>query len=318
MDELPGPEQISIEQNSMIENARKTHVVPAKDVQSAPAGPERKARVRRLNALEIAEGALLADIAVVFQLLIRYLPIGGNVIMVLTPVVFAVLVLRRGLYAGCMSLCVALFIVSIVIGPGSVPFMLLETGAGLFLGLTMRYRLNQTLTVVSGVIGGGVAFWAILLSVLLLTGRASLLVRSMRRTYIALTPLLSLLFGFVHLGGLWQHTLFPALDNFMQWGFQNWPALLLLTSCLSCIPVVIAVYLIVNLFLRLLGYQVRPFPGYRLEGLLYGLAYRLLMFVPAWALARIPVLYSLKRELRRLNIARLRQQRVEKEAREAV
>lgn len=238
--------------------------------------------------------------------------------MLLTPVIFAVLVLRRGLYAGCMSLCVALFIVSIVIGPGSVPLMLLETGAGLFLGLTMRYRLNQTLTVVSGVIGGGVAFWAILLSVLFLTGRTSLLVRSMRRTYIALTPLLSWLFGFVHLGGLWQHTLFPVLNNFMQWGFQNWPVLLLLVSCLSCIPVVIAVYLIVNLFLRLLGYHVRPFPGYHLEGLLYGLACRFLTFVPAWALARFPVLYSLKCEVRRLNIVRLRQQRLEKEAREAV
>lgn len=318
MSELPGPEQISFEQNSMIENAQKTRVVPARDVQSVSAGPARKARVRRLSALDIAEGALLADIAVVFQLLIRYLPIGGNVLMVLTPVIFAVLVLRRGLYAGCMSLCVSLFIVSIVIGPGGVPLMLLETGAGLFLGLTMRYRLNQALTVVSGIIGGGVAFWAILLSVLFLTGRASLLVRSMRRTYIALTPLLNWLFSLVRLGGLWQHTLFPALNNFMQWGFQNWPVLLLMTTCLSCIPVVIAVYLIVNLFLRLLGYQVRPFPGYRLEGLLYGLASRLLGFVPAWVLAKIPVFYSLKCEVRRLNIARLRQQRREKEAREAI
>ena len=33
---------------------------------------------RRLSAIEIAEGALLADIAVIFHLLTLYLPIGGT------------------------------------------------------------------------------------------------------------------------------------------------------------------------------------------------------------------------------------------------
>ena len=50
---------------------------------------------RRLTAIEIAEGALIADIAVVFQLLVHYLPIGGMYFTLLVPVVFTILLLRR-------------------------------------------------------------------------------------------------------------------------------------------------------------------------------------------------------------------------------
>src|SRR5437868_4911419 len=87
-------------------------------------------------SIEIAEGALLADIAVIFQLVAIYLPIGGDWLRLLIPIVFAIIVLRRGLYVGCMSFCVAIFIVGIVAGPGRIILMLLEGPAGLFLGVT--------------------------------------------------------------------------------------------------------------------------------------------------------------------------------------
>src|SRR5712691_9862623 len=96
---------------------------------------------RRLSAIEIAEGALLADIGVIFQLLVTYLPIGGDFFRFLIPVVFAIIVLRRGLYVGSMSLTVAAFISGIIAGPGLVILMLIEGLAGLFLGVTMKYRL---------------------------------------------------------------------------------------------------------------------------------------------------------------------------------
>lgn len=302
----------------MIEDAQKTDVTPAENPLLASKGPLNALRARRLSAIEIAEGALLADIAVVFHLLIRYLPVGGAVLSLLVPIIFAVIVLRRGLYTGCMSLCVALFIVCMVIGPGGVPLMLLEAGAGLFLGLTMRHRLSHLLTILLGEAGGSVALWAFLLLVLSLSGGPHIFIRSMQRTYTALTPLLALFFRFVGLGAFWQHTLFPLLNAFMQWGLENWLFLLFLQACVACIPLVIAVYFIVNLFLRLLGYHVRPFPGYLLEGLLYWLTYQLLKRVPRRALLKFPLLYGLKREVRRLNIARLRQRRLEKEARASV
>lgn len=80
---------------------------------------------RRLSAIEIAEGALLADIAVIFQLLTLYLPVGGEVFRLLVFVVFAILVLRRGLYTGIMGFCTALFLVGVISGINFLPVMLL-------------------------------------------------------------------------------------------------------------------------------------------------------------------------------------------------
>ncbi len=90
---------------------------------------------RKLSAIEIAEGALLADIAIVFQLLTLYLPIGGDFFRLLIFIVFAILVLRRGLYVGVMGMIVALFLSAIMVGPQLVAIMLLEATGRSFPGL---------------------------------------------------------------------------------------------------------------------------------------------------------------------------------------
>ena len=297
----------------MIEEAQETTVAVGNNAVPSTRRAFAGWQARRLSAIEIAEGALLADIGVVFHLLIRYLPVGGQFLTLLVPVIFALLVLRRGLYVGCMSLCVALFIVSIVVGPGGTPLMMLEAGSGLFLGLSMRHRLHHFATIFLGVICGALALWAVILFFSLLSGGSGSLVHGLRQAYHSFVPLVALVFHLLWLGGFWQHTLFPLVDRFMQWGFQNWPILLYLFACFICTPLVIAVYWITNFFLRLLGYQVHPFPGYRLEGMLYWLISRLLKLVPRKVLARMPLLYHLKCETRRLNIARLRQRRLAKE-----
>lgn len=302
----------------MIEESPKTERVHFENFRLLPQGVRPALRPRQLRAIEIAEGALLADIGVIFQLLIKFLPVGGVVLQLLVPVLFAVIVLRRGLYVGCMSVCVALFVVCIVMGPGGAPFLVLEAGAGIFLGLVMRYRLNQLVTIVVGILGGGAALWLVLLFYTFVGGGANVLLRGMHQSYASLTNLLGFLFGAVGLRGFWQSRLFPGLDLFMQWGFQHWLFLYYLFACLVCIPLVIGVYFVVNFFLRLLGYQVRPFPGYRVEGGLLALVRGLFKLVPRRAFARFPVLYHLKCEVRRLNIARLRHYRLEKEARRSL
>ncbi|MGH2482605.1 MAG: DUF2232 domain-containing protein, partial [Ktedonobacteraceae bacterium] len=298
----------------MIEEAQETTVVVENNAVPSAKRAFAGWQARRLSAIEIAEGALLADIGVVFHLLIRYLPVGGQLLALLVPVIFALLVLRRGLYVGCMSLCVALFIVSIVVGPGGTPLMILEAGSGLFLGLSMRHRLHHFATIFLGVICGALALWAVILFFSLLSGGSGSLVHGLRQAYHSFVPLVALFFHVIGSGGFWQHRLFPPVDHFMQWGFQNWPILLYLFACIACTPLVIAVYWITNFFLRLLGYQVHPFPGYRLEGMLYWLVGRLLKLVPRKVLARMPLLYHLKCEMRRLNRARLRQRRLAREA----
>jgi hypothetical protein len=302
----------------MIEDSPKAEITQPKSFYSSVGRAFPAWRRRRLHAIEIAEGALLADIGVIFQLLIKFLPVGSVVLQLLVPVIFAVLVLRRGFYVGCMSLCVALFVVCIVMGPGGAPFFLLESGAGLFLGLTMRHRLGHLTTCVAGIFGGGGALWMVLLFYSFVGGGTSVLLRGLHQSYASTTAVLALVFRFVGLGAFWQHTLFPPLDAFMQWGFQNWLLLYYLLSCVACVPLVVGVYLVVNFFLRLLGYRVRPFPGYLVEGWLYALGGGLFRLVPQRVFARLPALRRLKSELRRLNRARLHQQRAERGGRVGV
>lgn len=296
----------------MIEEAQETIVSIAEGVAPSPSLQRRFSRLqaRRLSAIEIAEGALLADIGVVFQLLIKYLPIGGDFLRLLVPVVFALLVLRRGLYVGCMSLCVSLFIISIVLGPSGAPLLLLEAGAGLFLGLTMRHRLRHLFTIFLGVLCGALALWSVILFATLLSGGPASLIHGLRQAYNSFVPLLALLFKLVGLKNVWQHTLFPPFDRFIQWGLQNWPVLLYLAACVLCTPVVIATYWITNVFLRLLGYQVRPFPGPRLEGVLSWPILKVLQPIPRRVLVKLPLLYHLKCEMRRLKMARWQQRRL--------
>ncbi|HLI70063.1 MAG TPA: DUF2232 domain-containing protein [Ktedonobacteraceae bacterium] len=299
----------------MIEDIQKTRktILLEENTRSTPRRVLPDMRARRLSAIEIAEGALLANIGVVSQLLIQILPVGGNAIALMIPVVFAVLVLRRGLYVGCMSLCVTLFMIIIVLGPAVVPIMVLEAGAGLFLGMTMRHRLRHFTTISLGIICGALAFWSVLLLTSYLSGGPGFLIHLMRQSYAAFTPLLGQAFELIGREGTWQHTLLPRLNSFMQWGLQHWLLLLYLGACLLCIPIVTAVYLITNFFLRLLGYQVRPFPGYRLEGMLNRCAQLLFRLIPRRVFIRSHWLHNLKVEVRRLNIARLRQHRLEKE-----
>src|SRR5207302_10023009 len=98
--------------------------------------------LRKLSAIEIAEGALLADIAVVFQLLFLYLPVGGAFFSLLIPPLFTILVLRLGFYASIMGVCVAIFIVGVITGFHSVLLTLLECGSGTFMGGSMSLSLH--------------------------------------------------------------------------------------------------------------------------------------------------------------------------------
>src|SRR4051794_28070902 len=90
-----------------------------------------------MSAIEIAEGALLADIAVLLQMVAIYLPMLDLLARFVIPIVLAVLVLRRGLPVGIMSCCVGCFLIGMLSGLSFLVPMLLTCTAGLFLGVTM-------------------------------------------------------------------------------------------------------------------------------------------------------------------------------------
>ena len=221
---------------------------------------------RKLSAIEIAEGALLADIAIVFQLLTLYLPIGGDFFRVLIFIVYAVLVLRRGLYVGVMGMLVALFISAIVLGPQLVVFMLLEATGGLFLGFTMKHRMSHFSLLLIGITGGALALYSVIfLSTFLLGLPFSTLVRGLHNAFSGAMSLIGVLSGSVGLGVWWQHSLVPLIMPVAIFGFTYWWAFYYIALWVLLCPFVVAIYAVTNSLIRTLGYQVRPFPDGRLH-----------------------------------------------------
>ncbi len=242
---------------------------------------------RDLKAVEIAEGALLADIAVLFQLLAIYLPIGGQVFRLLTFIVFAVLVLRRGLYVGIMSLCVAVFVITIIVGTQSVLYLLLECMGGLFLGVTMKRRIPLLPLLLVGVTCGALAFYAmIVLTSFIFAVPLSTLVDVLHSTYTTLISLIDGLTAHVGLADWWRHSIYPPISSLANVAFRYWILSFYIGLWVVLCPVVFVIYVFTNSFVRLLGYDVRPFPGGRVGRLLRRLNRRSIRVALKWGIMK--------------------------------
>jgi hypothetical protein len=63
----------------------------------------------------------------------------------------------------------------------------------------------------------------------------------------------------------WRQTAYPALAPLAQTTLKYWPLLYLATLWIFLVPVVILMYFTTNYSVRLLGYNVRAFPGGAVE-----------------------------------------------------
>lgn len=218
-------------------------------------------RLRHLRAIEIAEGALLADIAVVFQLIVHYVPFVGIFFTLLVPPLFTILVLRRGFYTGMMGMCVALFTLGLIVGWGEIAFMVLEVGAGIFLGVTMKYRLHYIPLILLGATGSAIGLTGLTLLSILLLGPSFLAVtlNGLRQGYNAAFRIMDFIAPQLGLAAQWQSA-YPTLKHLADLSITYWLAVLFFSNWLILIPVVIIVYYITAFLVRLLGYNVRPFP----------------------------------------------------------
>ena len=261
---------------------------------------------RRLTAIEIAEGALLADIGVIFQLLALYLPIGKSIFEMLSPIVFAIIVLRRGFYVGVMSLCVAVFTIGIMSGPGAWPAMFLQCGAGLFLGLTMKHRVSDFWIILLGTTCGAFAFYFLLILTNILAGiPLSHFIRGLHTLFNSAVNIIGIVAASVGLGHWWHFSILPLVNAVAQVAFTYWWIAFYLVSWLALLPVVIVVYYLTNFITRRLGYNVRPFPGGIIERFLYWMLRSLVGLVPERGrIGRHWMAQNLRREVRRLGIAR--------------
>jgi hypothetical protein len=249
--------------------------------------------VRSLKAIEIAEGALLADIAVVFHLLATYLPVGGGFFTLLIFVVFCVLVLRRGLYVGIMALCVSLFITAVLMGLSGVPFLFLEIVGGLFLGVTMQRRMYHIPLLLLGITCGTLSFYGVIILLTLLTGvPLTSFVHSLSISFHGLLNVAGAMSTRVGLGLWWIHQARPSVAAFFAFLITYWWAALYIFLWIGMSPFICAIYLFTNTLVRLLGYEVRPFPGNRINKFLRRTRHRLIRLLRKQHIIKIRVLGS--------------------------
>jgi uncharacterized protein YybS (DUF2232 family) len=232
-----------------------------------------------MSAIEIAEGALLADIAVLLQLVGTYLPIFDVLVRFLIPIVIAVLVLRRGFSVGLMGCCVASFIVAVLSGLALLIPMLLALGAGMFLGVCMRRRLGHLPLLLLGVTGGALTVCGLTVLFSLLSGvPLASIARELGRAYqagFALADFVTVQLGYDQ---WWRQTAYPALEPLARASLTYWWALFPAGVWLFLCPIVTLMYFTTNYSVRLLGYDVRPFPGARVERWMAWVARRVIGF----------------------------------------
>ena len=223
---------------------------------------------RKLTAIQIAEGALLADMALAIELLARFTPLIGSSFFFLVPVIFCIIVLRHNLYVGIMSFSVAFFLSCVLSGAELLIPTLFASGAGLFLGFTMKRRLPSLPLIFLGVMGSAFGLCAFLAFLLLLVhGTREVTVRQMQLLFKGGVLLLQFIVTHIGLSGFWQQPLHPLLNWIGAQIVPYWWAFAIGGSWLLAWPLVIITYYLTNTLVRLLGYDVRPFPGGRLQRL---------------------------------------------------
>lgn len=243
----------------------------------------------------------MADIAVVFHLMFKYVPFVGAFFALLVPIAFTILVLRRSFYAGLMAMIVTVFLAGIISGFTGSELMFLECGAGLFLGLTMKHRLHYLPLILVGTTGSS---FGVLLSTLwsiVLLGPTFLgsLLYGIRQGFNAAFAALNFVTPQIGLGD-WWHAQYPGVRHFTGLLLTYWPVALYLGDWLVCLPLVIIVYYVTTFLVRFLGYDVRPFPD--------GLLNKLILWIVRLGL-RVALAFGLdKRWATRTLIAEIRRQ----------
>lgn len=218
-----------------------------------------------VDALALAEGGLLADVAVILELVRIYLPIAGVAFSLLVPMPFVLLTLRRGLKATLLAVVVGALLVLLMTGPHYGWRMGVSGLVGLALGFAMRARLRPAFVVCAGSLITSLAlyafFWA---SVWLTAVPLSSLVAGGVNSIHAANSAAEFVLSHLGLGGLWQQWS-PALFALEGWVIAYWPLVLYGVLLCGSIGAVVIYYLTANGLMRLFGYDVRPFPSPRVQ-----------------------------------------------------
>jgi uncharacterized protein YybS (DUF2232 family) len=226
-----------------------------------------KAAAPWVDALSLAEGALLADVAVLVDLVRVYLPVVGVVFAPLLPTPFALLVLRRGVKPTLLAVAVAVLLMSLMVGPHYGWRIGISGLAGLALGSAMKKRIRPALVVTIGMVGTTLAINAFFfVSLWALAVPVKDLIAELLNLFHTANGVVAFVAGHVGLAGWWQHIV-PSLLALETWLAVHWPLMAFVLLFCWAVATVVVHYAITNWFMRLFGFAVRPFPSARFERL---------------------------------------------------
>lgn len=215
---------------------------------------------RWVDALGLAEGGLLLDVAVILDLATIYLPLISPVLAPAVPTPFAVLMLRRGPRVTLLATAVAAFLVTIITGPHYGWRMGLQALIGMLLGAAMRRGMRSPLVLASGtLVLTTVGFCATFALILLIGYPIENIVIILHNSMTSAAALITLVAGWVGAGSLWQQVR-PTIAGYAHLALQYWVPLYYGYLAVFSLPTVVLYYAVANASARVLGHDVRPFP----------------------------------------------------------
>lgn len=218
-----------------------------------------------VDALSLAEGGLLADVAVILELIRIFLPVVGIAFSLLVPMPFVLLMLRRGLKPTLLAVVVGALLISLITGPHYGWRMGVSGLVGLALGFAMRARLRPAFVVFAGSLSTSLALYAFFWASIWLTAvPLSSLVAGGVNTIHAANGVAEFVLNHLGLGGLWQQYS-PWLFALEGWVVAYWPLVVYGIVLCGSIGAVMLYYSVANGLMRLFGFGVRPFPSPRVE-----------------------------------------------------
>lgn len=225
------------------------------------AQPARSTRLRRtIDAIGMAEGGLLTDVAIILDLAAIYVPLFGAVFDPAVPAPFAILYLRRGSRVTWLAIIVATFLMTVLTGPHFGWRLGLRGVIGLFLGWAMKQRWRTTPTLaLATLITTTTAFIAAFLVVALTGLPVQDLATELRNALESAAWLAATTLQIIGYHREWL-LLRPTLVIVGNFSLRYWPFMFYVYTACVALPSAILYYAVANAAARVLGHEVIPFP----------------------------------------------------------
>ncbi len=215
---------------------------------------------RAIDAIGMAEGGLLTDVAIILDLAAIYVPLFGAVFDPAVPAPFAILYLRRGSRVTWLAIIVATFLMTVLTGPHFGWRLGLRGVVGLFLGWAMKRRWRTTPTLALGTLITTTTAFVAAFMVVALTGLPLQdLASELRNALESAAWFASTASQIVGLHNYWL-LMRPALVIVGDFSLRYWPVMFYVYTACVALPSAILYYAVANAAARVLGHEVIPFP----------------------------------------------------------